>query len=530
MSFPGSDTTTQAEPVATQTVADDPFAEAREKLDEGQAPAWKPVKDPAHPREVVGRVVKIERVTIATGDSAPVVTLEDEHGRLFSIWLWHTTLLSGFQRMRPALGDVVAVRYEGEQQSEASGRRFHKYSVGRAGAAPATEFDWDDADPARARNNPDPVTTTVNGPPRTTRSRSSVFEPAPDVRGFYQALGVELPRHGPNGQGWLAIRCFLPGHKDRHKSASVHADTGAWKCFTCNRKGSPFTAAVERLLTRQQAAQLARRHGLWIETGRRRPGLADTTIPAPLPPVYQDDPADPPAEFDWLATPPKGRRREFEYVDENGKPVTRTVRVDVPGEQKRFWQERFTEDGWQPGLEGVPRLVIYRLPAVRDQARVGGRVYVVEGEKAVQALERVGLVASCSPMGAGKWQRHYSDMLEGCKVTPIPDCDQPGREHMLDVMESCHNAGVHVTEPLELGVHYPAGYDIVDLLAQISDTVRACNPEITLGELRHSLRQAVEHWAGRCLRRHDKSVEQIRARWAKYQAVRDRVEQQRGAA
>jgi hypothetical protein len=59
----------------------------------------------------------------------------------------------------------------------------------------------------------------------------------------------------------------------------------------------------------------------------------------------------------------------------------------------------------------------------------------VEGEKDVDHLMGLGLVATTSPMGAGKWRDHYSESLRGKAVVLIPDNDQPGRDHMNKVAE-----------------------------------------------------------------------------------------------
>ena len=45
------------------------------------------------------------------------------------------------------------------------------------------------------------------------------------------------------------------------------------------------------------------------------------------------------------------------------------------------------------------------IAAVQDSRTV----YIVEGEKDVQAVERAGGVATCNPGGAGKWRAEYVD-------------------------------------------------------------------------------------------------------------------------
>ena len=79
------------------------------------------------------------------------------------------------------------------------------------------------------------------------------------------------------------------------------------------------------------------------------------------------------------------------------------------------------------------RRVPYRLPRVIETAKAGGTIYVVEGEKDVHAIEAAGAVATCNPMGAGKWRDEYSAALAGAHVIIVADDDEPGRKHAAAV-------------------------------------------------------------------------------------------------
>jgi hypothetical protein len=74
------------------------------------------------------------------------------------------------------------------------------------------------------------------------------------------------------------------------------------------------------------------------------------------------------------------------------------------------------------------RRVLYRLPELlaSDPDDV---VWLVEGEKDVDALRRGGLTATTNIMGAGKWQPEYSEFLRGRHVAIVPDNDETGRRH-----------------------------------------------------------------------------------------------------
>ena len=68
--------------------------------------------------------------------------------------------------------------------------------------------------------------------------------------------------------------------------------------------------------------------------------------------------------------------------------------------------------GWIWNLHDTPR-VLYRLPHLIEAAACGARIFIVEGEKDVEALEAAGAVATCNPGGAGRWKHEYSEHLHG---------------------------------------------------------------------------------------------------------------------
>ena len=85
-------------------------------------------------------------------------------------------------------------------------------------------------------------------------------------------------------------------------------------------------------------------------------------------------------------------------------------------------------------MKGVQR-VLYHLPAIAA-LDPGSRTYVVEGEKAADALAALGLTATCSPGGANKWRDEYATYLRDLDVVMLPDNDEPGRQHAAMVTKS----------------------------------------------------------------------------------------------
>ena len=120
------------------------------------------------------------------------------------------------------------------------------------------------------------------------------------------------------------------------------------------------------------------------------------------------------------AAPRNGHRRivtTYDYVDADGVLVHQTVRLTP----KAFRQRRpdpVTPGAWIWNLDGVEP-VLYHLPQVIEAIQRGETIYVVEGEKDAEALQALGLTATCNAMGAGKWRPSYSVALRGASVVVV---------------------------------------------------------------------------------------------------------------
>jgi hypothetical protein len=57
-------------------------------------------------------------------------------------------------------------------------------------------------------------------------------------------------------------------------------------------------------------------------------------------------------------------------------------------------------------------------------------VLVVEGEKDVENLRRLNVVATCNPEGAGKWRAEFNEAFRGADVVLVPDNDEAGYAHI----------------------------------------------------------------------------------------------------
>src|SRR5262249_46720244 len=74
----------------------------------------------------------------------------------------------------------------------------------------------------------------------------------------------------------------------------------------------------------------------------------------------------------------------------------------------------------------------------------GETIFIAEGEKAVDELMKLGLWATCSPGGAGKWRDDYATHFRGANVVVLPDNDEVGEKHAGDVVRSLSNVAASV--------------------------------------------------------------------------------------
>ena len=189
-------------------------------------------------------------------------------------------------------------------------------------------------------------------------------------------------------------------------------------------------------------------------------------------------------------------RKEYVYEDKGGRPLVRVVRQDNEQGGKRIHQESWNGSGWVKG--GVERVAaqihLYRITEARQLAEETGRpIFLVEGEACADALLALGIPATTSIGGAGKWHKYgwpnYVEDLKGQQVVLCPDCDQPGVKHMQEIERSLREHGIPIcgwllAPPNANWQDLPTkgGLDIVDWLEQgatVEQILGAVRPSLT---------------------------------------------------
>jgi RecA-family ATPase len=115
----------------------------------------------------------------------------------------------------------------------------------------------------------------------------------------------------------------------------------------------------------------------------------------------------------------------YDYIDESGALLFQVVRYDP----KAFAQRRPDgNDGWIWSVKGS-RQVPYRLPELVEAIGNDRLVLIVEGEKDVDNLARLGVPATTNARGAGKWTADLAEHFAGARIVIVPDNDDAGRKH-----------------------------------------------------------------------------------------------------
>lgn len=191
----------------------------------------------------------------------------------------------------------------------------------------------------------------------------------------------------------------------------------------------------------------------------------------------------------------------YDYTDEHGRLLFQVLRIPEPGGKKKFIQRvpaPEKKSGWRWSLNGTRR-VLYRLPRLRPAIEEGNFIWVVEGEKDVQTVERNGQVATCNPMGTGGgWRDEYSEVLRDAIVIVVSDADAAGRKHARRVAKSLDGiaAAVEIQEPAvgkDVTDHLAAGKTLAELI--VTNTGEVGEPELAV-DLTVFVRQPdpPQHW------------------------------------
>lgn len=111
----------------------------------------------------------------------------------------------------------------------------------------------------------------------------------------------------------------------------------------------------------------------------------------------------------------------YDYRAEDGKYLYSKVRFE--GKEIRYVTIDESTDSYQYCKARIATL--YRLPELISSIKNGYPVYIVEGEKDVETLRKLGYTATTAG-SVNDWRSNYAKYFTGAKVIILPDNDVPG--------------------------------------------------------------------------------------------------------
>ena len=298
-----------------------------------------------------------------------------------------------------------------------------------------------------------------------------------DIRGFYAALGIDLPH-------WAAfeapVRCFAdPGaHRrgDRQPSFSVNLASGAWNCHGCDASGGAYDSAIQLGHDPRSAIDLMVRFGL-VERrraspkrrsgSRRRSRLQPTRNRAEAPAfeISEDEVGRwrsslerQPLLLQRLASERSwspSTIRAFEIgIDRNRITIpVRDERSRLVGLLRcRAWGEHRTTKMLAAG-RSQRRLLPH--PAMESSRQI----ILVEGEPDMLAARSHELPAIALP-GVEGWHTEWAGLFAGRDVAIVMDADHQGRAAARRIAEDLGPEAK--TTIVDLDPAREDGYDLTD--------------------------------------------------------------------
>ena len=115
----------------------------------------------------------------------------------------------------------------------------------------------------------------------------------------------------------------------------------------------------------------------------------------------------------------------YHYTDDKGKYLYTKVRLT--GKQIRYITLDEEKDTYTHGKPKDTKGVLYNIMPLQKAIKKGYPVYIVEGEKDVHTLRRLGLVATTMG-GVSDWREEFATYFIGAKVVILNDNDEPGEK------------------------------------------------------------------------------------------------------
>jgi 5S rRNA maturation endonuclease (ribonuclease M5) len=186
---------------------------------------------------------------------------------------------------------------------------------------------------------------------------------------------------------------------------TYYPDTHTYNCFACGENGNIFTlhAKLNNLSLNNDFPQI-------VDDLEKKFNLSQTSKSEP-----------------WI------QLRTHVYQNMNhDKIATKTIYHKPDGSKTAVWH-RYEGNTLVKGLNGL-KMPLYHVYNLSDNTKP---VFIVEGEKDVETMEKLGYIATTSPNGAGShWRKDYIEYFRGFDVIILADNDDVGLKYATEIAEN----------------------------------------------------------------------------------------------
>ena len=281
----------------------------------------------------------------------------------------------------------------------------------------------------------------------------------------HQQLLGQLKKVRETSTGWTAC---CPAHNDRNPSLSISTGKGGRILVNCHAGCTP-KAIVEAVgLTEAdlfEPADESQQRQKQSTKGKKLARSYDTAEEAQN--VHEQTLGKPSDTYDYL-------------VDH--ELVGRVLRWNRPDGSKEVRPVSLHAGRWQPTAMPEPR-PLYQHDNVLASA---DRVYLVEGEKCVDALVELGVVATTSVGGCKAEDKADWYPLAGREVVILPDADDAGRHYAVNVATILQRLNPPaVVRIVDMSPDRDDSYDVADM-------IKACVDETQTVAFRETIEQLAD--------------------------------------
>ena len=262
----------------------------------------------------------------------------------------------------------------------------------------------------------------------------------------------EVTQKSKGTNQYICPLCNSGTGKNGTGAFTFYPETNSYKCFACGRYGDIFSLYAEMNNLSQTSDfpvivdELAKKYHLPSSDYVNTQNYSNSGT--------------------WVKT------RSHIYMNMNRDRITiKTIYKKPDGSKTARW-ERYEGNTFVKNLNGL-QMPLYHVYNLTDNTKP---VFIVEGEKDVETMEKLGYIATTSPNGAGsKWKDSYTECIKNFDVIILADNDEVGLKYATNIAESIIKTAHSVKLAPSQALHKP-----LQPKGDISDIVDCIGSENTI--------------------------------------------------